>query len=479
MTRLMNRSSQLSSGTSDEHRAAAEERRGEAAEPVDEHEDPRQRVVALVVRAEVLGAGRGQQVAAAIELGVEHGQVTGHRLEVVAGGDVDDLRQRGERTERARPEVEADDDDLVGPAGDDRRHGERAQHRRLAGAARAEHEPPGPGLEVDERRELVLALRGVDQADGHRLARLGAGRLGARIDEHVGERERSGSTSRHGVGAAGRREAAVGLADRPAGRRRGGCRMAVVGPASTFGESSVRTNGATRTGAWTSSLTSGEPQYAAWKATRARGPRRTQPRPFSGTGISAASALLITATDSLLSSMRSEMRRLVLARMLSLTAPDGRCVARIRWMPRLRPRWAMSTMPSTNSGTSLTSVANSSTTMTSDGGASSGCSCAHLGEVLGLALEQAHAPVQLGPQRRQRPPRQLGVEVGDVADGVRQLGEHGARRAALVVDEEERQPGRRVAHGERGDDRLQQLALAGARRAADQRVRPVGDEVEA
>ena len=43
-------------------------------------------------------------------------------------------------------------------------------------------------------------------------------------------------------------------------------------------------------------------------------------------------------------------------------------------MPRLRPRWAMSTMPATNSGTSLTRVANSSTTMTSDGGASSGCS---------------------------------------------------------------------------------------------------------
>ena len=41
MTRLTNRSSQLSSGTSERHRAAAEERRGEAAEPVDEDEDPR------------------------------------------------------------------------------------------------------------------------------------------------------------------------------------------------------------------------------------------------------------------------------------------------------------------------------------------------------------------------------------------------------------------------------------------------------
>ena len=93
---------------------------------------------------------------------------------------------------------------------------------------------------------------------------------------------------------------------------------------------------------------------------------------MSGTGMSAASGLPITAVDSGRSSMRSEIRRFVLARMFSLTEPDGRWVARIRWMPRLRPRWAMSTTPATNSGTSFTKVANSSTTITSDAGASAG-----------------------------------------------------------------------------------------------------------
>ncbi len=37
------------------------------------------------------------------------------------------------------------------------------------------------------------------------------------------------------------------------------------------------------------------------------------------------------------------MRRFVLARISSLTTPAGRCVARTRWIPRLRPRWATPT----------------------------------------------------------------------------------------------------------------------------------------
>ena len=44
------------------------------------------------------------------------------------------------------------------------------------------------------------------------------------------------------------------------------------------------------------------------------------------------------------------MRRLVLARMSSSTTPAGRWVARTRWMPRLRPRWATPTSDERNSG---------------------------------------------------------------------------------------------------------------------------------
>ena len=73
------------------------------------------------------------------------------------------------------------------------------------------------------------------------------------------------------------------------------------------------------------------------------------------------------------SAMRSATRRLVLARRLSLMTPAGRCVAMIRWMPSERPRWAMSTTPSTNSGTSPASAANSSMTSTSAGGVSGSC----------------------------------------------------------------------------------------------------------
>jgi hypothetical protein len=59
---------------------------------------------------------------------------------------------------------------------------------------------------------------------------------------------------------------------------------------------------------------------------------------------------------------RSAIRRLVLARMSLVTAPDGRCVARMRWMPSERPRCAMLIRPGTKSGTSRTRVANSSIT---------------------------------------------------------------------------------------------------------------------
>ena len=102
----------------------------------------------------------------------------------------------------------------------------------------------------------------------------------------------------------------------------------------------------------------------------------------------------------------------------------------------------------------------------------------HLGEVFGFALHQSHPVVELGAQRGEGAQRQRRLEVGDVADRVRDVVEDDAGCPALVVDEQERQAGRRVLVDQGGDDRLQQFALAGTGRAADQGVRAVLDEVE-
>ena len=78
----------------------------------------------------------------------------------------------------------------------------------------------------------------------------------------------------------------------------------------------------------------------------------------------------------------------------------------------------------------------------------------------------------------ERPLGEVGVEVGDEPDGVRQPGAGVEGAAALEVDEDEREVVGVGAGGEAGDERAEQLALAGAGRAGDEPVRPVGDEVE-
>ena len=61
-----------------------------------------------------------------------------------------------------------------------------------------------------------------------------------------------------------------------------------------------------------------------------------------------------------------------------------------------------------------------------------------LDEVLGLVPgEQVLAVVQLGRERRERPAHEVRRQVGDEADGVRQLDAVAEGRAALVVDEQE------------------------------------------
>ena len=55
----------------------------------------------------------------------------------------------------------------------------------------------------------------------------------------------------------------------------------------------------------------------------------------------AAAGDAMTSSLSGVSPTRSATRRFVFARMLAETTPAGRWVARMRWMPRLRPRWAI------------------------------------------------------------------------------------------------------------------------------------------
>ena len=112
------------------------------------------------------------------------------------------------------------------------------------------------------------------------------------------------------------------------------------------------------------------------------------------------------AAESARSSRRRATRTLALATMLSSTAPERRCVDSTRWIPRLRPRWAMSTTPATNSGSCLASVANSSITISNAAGASSGATAIKLPKILGATLEQCHPALELGAQRHDRAPRQ-------------------------------------------------------------------------
>ena len=155
--------------------------------------------------------------------------------------------------------------------------------------------------------------------------------------------------------------------------------------------------------------------------------------------------------------------------------------------PANGPAARCSTRPVTKSGRSRTIDANSSITISSRGsGAAS----------RGLAARPAG---RCSPRCPWRPPparmcsrrvssadseasarsTRCGVEVGDHADGVRQLHAVLERAAALVVDEHERHRVRPVGDRQRGHDRLQQLGLAGAGGAGDQPVRAVAAQVDA
>jgi hypothetical protein len=117
--------------------------------------------------------------------------------------------------------------------------------------------------------------------------------------------------------------------------------------------------------------------------------------------------------------------------------------------------------------------------MTRLGGASGSLRRLELEQVLGLlGVEDQLAVVELRVERGQRPPHEVGAEVGDQPDAVRQVDAVGERRAALVVDEQERDARWAVHRGHAEHPALEELALAGARGTADERVRALGAQIE-
>ncbi len=142
---------------------------------------------------------------------------------------------------------------------------------------------------------------------------------------------------------------------------------------------------------------------------RSPGPRRTMPRPGQRRARWAASAASMTSVESAGSWTRKAMRRLVLARIDGLTTPEGRCVARIRCTPRLRPRWATSTSDVDEVG--------------------------HLGDERGELVDHDDEPRQVVGARR---PVELG-EVGHPGRPQRAARARAARRRASAA------PGRRAA----------------------------------
>ena len=171
----------------------------------------------------------------------------------------------------------------------------------------------------------------------------------------------------------------------------------------------------------------------------------------------------------------------------SASMPETSWLARTRWMPCERPRRARSSSRSTASAATASRPAsstwNSSTTATIRG------QCAV--RVLGAQLGQLGHLVPLGrvgpaaqllaeePQQRQAE-LAVGVDVDADQPHVRQPArvaparrEPGERHALLEVEQVERQLGGGVAGGERAHPGVDQVGLAGAGRAADQRVRRV------
>ena len=118
---------------------------------------------------------------------------------------------------------------------------------------------------------------------------------------------------------------------------------------------------------------------------------------------------------------------------------------------------------------SVATVANSSTTITNRAGRSARPMRPQRSEVCRPCRgEEPFPAAQLGPQTGQTARGQRRVEIGDQRGDVWQAGHGGERRAALVVDQDERRRGRWRGRGQTGDQRDQQFGLARAGGAGDQ-----------
>ncbi len=213
--------------------------------------------------------------------------------------------------------------------------------RRGRAAARQAHQQQVAGLEVPPGRVLGLLVGVVGQRDVDG----GAPRADRRRRPLV--RTGSSPTGRRGPRrAGGDRATAAG-----AGRARPAATRPSPPPPAGSGRRPCRSSSRTARG-----LAADEPgrpertapppgagsrrrpigcrvDSAVWTATTSPGPSRANARPGWVRLRWAASGRSITSVESASSCTRSAMRRLVLARIGSLTAPDGRCVANTRWDP--------------------------------------------------------------------------------------------------------------------------------------------------
>ena len=277
---------------------------------------------------------------------------------------------------------------------------------------------------AEQRQVAVRGAPAQGGAAAARPARRRARRRRRARPARVGQRREPRAVRRGHVGEGG------GVADRARRARRARC------PAA-----------ARRAG----SSTTPQPVVARWRD-RPGAPRRLEHDGLARARVAASSdpawprgnvagpSSPTTSRASAASCRRSARRRLVLARMSSLTTPAGRCVASTRWMPRLRPRWATPTSAGTNSGRSAARAANSSTTTTRRGSGARSGTARYAAEVVRAGgTQQSLTAADLGIEADERPLGEAIVEIGDEPDGVRQVGAGVERRPALVVDEDERQ----------------------------------------
>ena len=133
---------------------------------------------------------------------------------------------------------------------------------------------------------------------------------------------------------------------------------------------------------------------------------------------------------------------------------------------------------------SLASSSPNSSTTTSRRGSAGRSGRLRAGQPVGVEVagagrgEQVLAPPRLGLEHHDRAPELLDVEVGGDVDDVGDRAHGVVVDAALEVDDDDRQVVGVVVQAQRHEQRLEELGLARAGRAADEAVRSVADEVD-